>query len=74
MRSPNNEKWTIFDGSNDRGPLYILITDADWFDENKEQIHEWFDKNYPLAKPDNGDTFIGFPSKYAYNLWRREWN
>jgi hypothetical protein len=69
-----DRKWTIFNGYNDKGPFFILITDFDWYEENKLLIEDWFDKNFPFCKPDKNDTIITFQHKHALTLWSLTWS
>jgi hypothetical protein len=69
-----NDKWILYNCySNSNGPFYVLITDFDWYDTNKESISDWFDRHFPNSKPDTHDSIIQFNSYTAYNMWRMAW-
>lgn len=74
MEPRNLEKWTSFENPHDKGPFIVLIKDIEWWDNNKECINDWFDRNCPTAKPDNQDTMIWFQNKGQYLMWRMTWD
>jgi len=68
-----NKKWTSFSIWSEKGPYLVLITDYDWWDNNREEINDWFDRNCPICKPDRQDTIIQFMNKSQYTAWKMTW-
>jgi hypothetical protein len=69
----SHKKWTSFKNWNNQGPYLILITDCEWWDNNRTDIDDWFDRNCPVCKPDKLDTIIQFSSHGQYIAWQMTW-
>lgn len=69
----DRSRWTCFNNWNPRGPYLVLINDCDWWEENRDEIDGWFDRNCPVCKPERNDTIITFGSQQQYTMWRMAW-
>jgi len=73
MSTAKSEKWSSF-CQKEPGPVMVYIHDIDWWDDQRTQICDWFDKYCPIAKPDKHDTIIYFPNIVQFNMWRNNWS
>jgi len=70
-KASEQQRWTTF---SDWQPYFVLITDFEWWDSNRDTIDEWFDSNCPSCKPEPADTLIRFDTKNHYTQWVLTWS
>lgn len=66
-------RWVSYNSWNPRGPYLVVIEDCDWWDNNQDQIQEWFMRNCPDCRPEPNDTIIQFATMSQYTMWRMAW-
>lgn len=69
----DRKKWIAYNYSG-KGPYLVLIVDMQWWDENRDQIDEWFDRNCPICKPEPFDTIVTFQNQSQYTMWKMCWS
>lgn len=74
MNNNENSRWVAFNNWTPKGPYFVLITDHTWWEENSEEIEEWFWRNCPDSKPDKHDSIIRFQTHDQYFAWQLSWS